>query len=122
MIVTFSGRVSTLNRIRPRQSRRTIARDDNKTVIGLLATYNPYFLIKFAKMRSDIVLCKLTCMLIVRTVTCKTLTCILAQQRAELHFCFVECLQSSYNHQHQSKQSQILTSIHKEEKEAKPFI
>lgn len=49
VILTFSGRVSTLNRIRPRQSRRTTARDEDKTVIGFLATYDPYFLIHICK-------------------------------------------------------------------------
>lgn len=46
---TFSGRVSTLNRIRPRQSRRTIATDEERIIIGFLATYDPYFLITLVK-------------------------------------------------------------------------
>jgi hypothetical protein len=41
---TFSGRVSTLKRIRPKQSKRTIANDEHKTKVGFLATHVPYFL------------------------------------------------------------------------------
>ena len=41
---TFSGRVSTLKRIRPKQSTRTIANDEHKTKVGCLATHVPYLL------------------------------------------------------------------------------
>lgn len=42
--VTFSGRVSTSKRIRPKQSRRTKAIDKLNTRVGFLATHFPYFL------------------------------------------------------------------------------
>lgn len=41
---TFSGRVSTLKRTRPKQSTRTIANDEHKTKVGFLATHVPYLL------------------------------------------------------------------------------
>jgi len=43
-IHTFSGRVSTLNRIKPKQRASTIAKDEKSTTAGLLATHAPYFL------------------------------------------------------------------------------
>lgn len=47
---TFSGRVSTLKRIRPKQSIRTTANDIHSTRLGFLATHVPYCLDKAEKL------------------------------------------------------------------------
>lgn len=41
---TFSGLVSTLKRIRPKQRMKTIPKDEHNTKMGFLATQVPYFL------------------------------------------------------------------------------
>lgn len=52
--LTFSGRVSTLKRIRPKQSTKTIAKDEHNMVIGCLATHVPYLLKIICKNKSKI--------------------------------------------------------------------
>lgn len=45
VMITFSGRVSTLKRMRPTQSTRTMAKEVHSTSIGFLATRVPYILL-----------------------------------------------------------------------------
>ena len=41
---TFSGRVSTLKRNKPKQRIRTMAIEEHNTRMGFLATHSPYLL------------------------------------------------------------------------------